>query len=602
MKRPARPILARILATTVSLGPVAGCTFGEVLAPAGPDQQDANGGGRGEAYGRTAFVCDASQHAPAAPLRRLSRTQYENVLHDVLSDSVGRELTEAALSQAAVSFASVPSDSVTHQAAFTRMDQAVTQDHVDAQFGVASSIARTLTASSTSVANLLGACSTATNASAVDRCIDDFILRFGARALRKPVSSDDLSFYRRVYAVQGRIDPRALEDVVVVMLSGPELLYVVEGQGAPQAEPGLFALTPHELATRLSLHFWQTGPDAALLASAESGELSSEEGYRAVVARMLDDPRTERTMQTFVREWFGLDRLRPLDSLLGDPVFDAFVGNDVPSSDLRDDMIAELSESLRYHAFDQKSGLAAWLTSDLSFARSEELAGIYGVPAWSGEGQPPQFPDGERAGLLTRAALLATGSANTRPIMKGVFIREKLLCDVIAAPPNNAANNPPQLSPEQTTREVVEALTEAEGSSCAGCHRAQINGLGFPSEGFDALGRVREQQRLFSAEGQLLTSRDVNTTAVPYVWSTDDRPVSNIQELTQRIVESGKVEACFARQYLRFTYGRQDDLSTDGCDLESLRQALSEGASLSDAFAAFSVTPAFRQRYVKEEI
>ncbi len=595
---PQQFIFAGLLASLV-----AGCSVGQLLSPAGSisgSESGVDGAGDPSATGSVQFVCDAARHAPAVPLRRLSRSQYENVLRDLLNDNVGPELTNAVLTQAAASLARVPSDSTSKHSAFTGMDQSVAQEHVDAQFGVASTVARSLTAASSSLAALLGACSSATAAAGIDKCIDDFIVRFGTRALRKPVSEEDRGFYRSVYAVQGRFDARALADVLTVMLSAPEFLYVVEGAGEQQATPGLFALTPHELAARLALHFWQSTPDAGLLAAAQAGELSSDDGYRAAVERMLRDARSQRTMQTFVREWFALDELRPLDSLVGDPVFDAFVADAVPSPDLRDDMIEELSESLRYHTFEQADDLSAWLTSQLSFARSAELAAIYNVPVWNGQGTPPPFPNGERAGLLTRAALLATGSANTRPIMKGVFIREKLLCDEIAPPPNNAANNPPQLSPEQTTREVVEALTEANGGSCAGCHSTQINGLGFPSESFDALGRVRDKQSLYAADGSLITARDVDTSAVPRVWLSDQRPVRDANELTQRIVESGKVEACFARQYLRFTFGRVDDRSADGCALETVREGLAKGAPLLEVFTAIALSPDFRRRYVPE--
>jgi hypothetical protein len=53
---------------------------------------------------------------------------------------------------------------------------------------------------------------------------------------------------------------------------------------------------------------------------------------------------------------------------------------------------------------------------------------------------------------------------------------------------------PPELSPDATTREVVEGLTEQEGTACAGCHAVLINPLGYATENFDAVGRFRTEQ------------------------------------------------------------------------------------------------------------
>ena len=62
-----------------------------------------------------------------------------------------------------------------------------------------------------------------------------------------------------------------------------------------------------------------------------------------------------------------------------------------------------------------------------------------------------------------------------------------------------------------TTREVVEALTEMPGTTCAGCHATLINPLGFATENFDALGRFRTEQRLFDATGKRRRRRSRST-------------------------------------------------------------------------------------------
>jgi hypothetical protein len=225
---------------------------------------------------------------------------------------------------------------------------------------------------------------------------------------------------------------------------------------------------------------------------------------------------------------------------------------------------------------------------------------LYGVEPRDGSDAPPRFPASERPGLLTRAAFLVTSSANTRPIMKGLFIRRNILCDSIPPPPNNAANMPPELSDTVSTREVVEGLTEQPGTACAGCHATLINPLGFATEGFDALGRVRSEQRLFSADGEEVGSAAIDTRSTPQVVDGDTAPSTGPQDLMRLIRDSGKAHACFARHYFRFSFGRFEDAAQDGCVLEQLRAALVETGTLSGMLREVALAPAFKRRNFQE--
>ncbi|HEX5657903.1 MAG TPA: DUF1588 domain-containing protein, partial [Polyangiales bacterium] len=292
-----------------------------------------------------------------------------------------------------------------------------------------------------------------------------------------------------------------------------------------------------------------------------------------------------------------LDALRPLDSLNGTPIFDTFAGKDKPSATLKEEMIQDLTDSLAYHAQQEQGTLQEWLESPYSFAKSAALAAIYETPVWDGKSAPPQLPK-VRTGLLTRAALLATGSANTRPIMKGVLIRERLLCDELGAPPPDSFGKLPDLSGEKTTRELVEAITQVPGSACASCHTTQINPLGFATENFDSLGRLRKTQDLYDTNGKVLTSKPIDTGSVPRVWMDDTATSTGATDLTSMLVDSGKVEACFAREYIRYASARAENVQTDGCELEAIRAKLDSGQSMLDALKALTLLPQFRQRFV----
>lgn len=513
-----------------------------------------------------AFTCDEKAVPDSIPLRRLTAIQYKNSLRDLLAE-LGAP--SSVMTTVAPKLDKLPDDRKTAangdtHGGFKRLDQVVNQEHVNVGYDVAVAIGKTL-----DVRALAGACATDGNAANDDACLDTFIKKVGELAARRPLTDDDVAFYRGAAGAE-KVTAAALGDVVAALLAAPRFLYHVEHNET---------LDSYELAARLSYHFWQSMPDKELRAAAADGTLLTEDGYRKQLHRLFADPRTEATLDDFYREWLWLDELPEMNGRIGDAVFDAFVGKDVPTADLREQMIDDVLVSARAAARSGQTFSAFFLDAK---SHNGALANIYG----SGEG---------RVGLITRPAILASGSANTRPIMKGVFIRKALLCDDIPPPPNNAAANAPTLSPTMTTREVIELLTQKPGTACAGCHAHVINPLGFATENFDALGRHRTTQKLFDDAGKLIADKPVDTTSVPKVMPDDLTPSKGAADLSKLLLESGKVQRCFARQYFRFTYARAEN-EKDGCALKDVAESASEGKSLAEVMMRIALRPEFKRR------
>jgi hypothetical protein len=237
--------------------------------------------------------------------------------------------------------------------------------------------------------------------------------------------------------------------------------------------------------------------------------------------------------------------------------------------------------------------------TDLSFTQSPDLATVYGVPVWDGSSAYPVMPAGERAGLLTRSAFLLSGNHETHPIHRGAEIRRSILCDTLPQPDPSAlpegALTPPEVTDDQTTRQRFEAKTGNE--PCNSCH-SQMNPIGFVLESYDALGRFRVEERVIDeATGEELARLPIDSQTTPAIGSDPSVSVDTGLGLSQEVVDSGKTEGCFSRQYFRFTYGRDED-ATDGCALERVRSVLSEGGSLRDALKGIALDPSFRSRRV----
>src|SRR4029078_11588789 len=110
-------------------------------------------------------------------------------------------------------------------------------------------------------------------------------------------------------------------------------------------------------------------------------------------------------------------------------------------------------------------------------------------------------------------------------LMKAAFLRPNVLCAPSPPPPPAANAKPPDLGPNMTTRESVEAITEMPGTICVSCHGAAINPLAFATENFTSLGRFRTAQRLFDAAGAETGTKPVNTMTVPQVNYGDQTAV-----------------------------------------------------------------------------
>src|SRR5262249_16874637 len=134
--------------------------------------------------------------------------------------------------------------------------------------------------------------------------------------------------------------------------------------------------------------------------------------------------------------------------------------------------------------------IATLLTSKKSFVNAQ-LAKFYGVSAPPGDGFAlVDLPPNERAGLLTQASVMSVlaGAEEPSPILRGKFVREKLLCETISPPPPGVDLRPPRFDPKQTKKERF--AQHRTNPSCAYCHEA-MDPTGFGFEHYDAVGAWR---------------------------------------------------------------------------------------------------------------
>lgn len=541
-------------------------------------------------------------------LPRMTKQQHQRSVRDLLTHFLGGD-AQPVIDAVEPVYAIIPDDPSELDfgelvgSTFSRMSQNVTELHVRGYYDVAVTVADAIVQDDLRRQAIFGPC--VDEASDEHRaCIEEFVDEFGLWTTRRPLSSDEQSFFvDTVFADNGNdyeATPQSMSDLIVAMLSSPRFLYFVRDQG-PEIEEGLYELDAYELASRLAFHFWSSMPDEELFDAAADGSLMTEAGYRAQVERIYADPRTDATFERFFFEWLALYQTGdPYGGVAGgDPQKMAFVADTDVSPGLVDEMIAEAVEMGEYYR--SKGGAFEDLfTSNASFARGDELSAIYEVPVWDGESEPPAFPTPERIGVLGRGALLSAATVYTHPILRGVRIRENFLCDELGDPPADLIAEPDSVSATMSTRDRTEALTSS--GSCNGCH-VLINGLGFPLEAFDALGRHRTDEMIIDYNGVVSTAAlDLETT--PLIdGATDATVVSGPVELVDELLGSGKLERCFATHYVRFALGIEADPAYGGDPetIETLANQIIDGATLAEFFKEIAFMEAFRQRLRGDE-
>lgn len=262
---------------------------------------------------------------------------------------------------------------------------------------------------------------------------------------------------------------------------------------AAERKPGT-PLSPHDLATRLSLFLWSSTPDAELRAAADRGELSDPAVLERQAKRLLDHPYASELSANFASQWLHLYN----------------IGLNEPDQDLYnyDDLLkrATVNESLRFfHEVLRADGsIRLFLDSDW-FMCNDRLSELYKIKFTGKEPRRPfsswrkvpvaglYVPQaGVRGGLLGQASILklTSGSIRTSIVSRGMFILENILDDPPAPPPENVgeiANAVADLD-QKSVREQLEI--HRRRATCRACHD-KIDPLGFALENYGVIGQWR---------------------------------------------------------------------------------------------------------------
>lgn len=372
-------------------------------------------------------------------------------------------------------------------------------------------------------------------------CAVRFVRSFGGKAFRRPLGEAETQRYTALLLKESARAGqflRGAQFLVEAMLQSPKFLFRVE--------TGV-----HRAAADLSYFLWDTMPDAELFRAAGAGELSHDAGIRKQAARLLADAKAKQALDEFTSQWLRFD-------LVINAVKDR---NLYPQFNLQ--LATAMTEESRRLVADlvwNDRDFRDFFRADYAFVNSD-LATLYGLPAPPSEFAKVQFPaDSERSGVLGQAAFLAMTSkpGETSPTVRGLFVRDQLLCQKVPDPPPgvNATLPPVTVAKPMTNRQRLQE--HMINRSCSGCH-VLIDPIGFGFERFDAIGQYQKKQKVMvmPPDRRMRPTRleiEIDPSA-----SVNGIPNSNFtspKELGRILADSPICQECMAKQLFRYAFGR----------------------------------------------
>lgn len=516
-----------------------------------------SGGGEGGSDEGTEELCDPD--APDAAVRhgrKLSRLEYRNVITDVLDLPPSDEFP-GPLGVSQSGFSTEPALNL------------VGEITVENLMHAAEEVAEALPAA---LGNMLP-CATSDQDTA---CVDEFLATTGRRLFRRTLTEGERNMLVAVYESE-RADEASFGDAVAVMtaqmLQMPAFLYTMEAP-ADGDEPR--ALTGIELASRLSFYMWNSAPDDELLDRAESGDLEDAEAIAEEADRMFEDPRASRGFARFFREWAQIEMLT-----LSNKDAASFPYLSAP-------LMSAVNESFERYVTDAaRSGmtLAELLTEPATYVNGD-LAPLFDVDA-PDEWTRIELPADRYAGMVTQPAFLAGLAHSTEAsyVLRGRFVRKRLLCEALPPPPGDAMSAFAELEKpaEPTARDLSDVVRDQ--SQCQSCHDV-IDPVGLAFEHFDAMGAWRDEY---------LSGKSIDPADAVLVGE-DEIEFTDHVDLMRQLSEREDTLRCFARQVYRYEASRLDT-EDDACNVAQISEAMAEAdGRLDEAFLAVTRTEGFMYR------
>ena len=503
-----------------------------------------------------------------SPIRRLNRFEYDNTVADLLKDTTAP----------AEAFPLEEQSAFDNDANVLRVSRLLVEGYLAAS--------ETLGNAAIARPDLLPCAATAATADTAtqEQCAGQLIDSLGMKAYRRPVTADERTRLMGTFrAARAFLDFKGSASTLLeTILMSPQFLYRIEGGTPVDGSPGVWKVDPWGLASRLSYFLWGSMPDDQLMTKAMGGQLATAADVEREAERMYASDRTRTVVRHFTRYWLELTNVdqQGKDATLF-PDYTPAIGS----------LMRAQTETFSEHMyFDDGATLGTMLTAPYTYM-NQTLAKFMGATGPTTDAfEKVDLDPTKHSGVLTEPAFLSYNSTvdRTHPILRGVFVMRKLLCNPPGSPPPGVINGLDSVStPNPTSRERLTA--HRVNPSCAACHDL-IDPIGLTFENFDAVGRWHANE----ANGNPVDASGALTR------SDSDGPVADSIGLSKKLAGSAQVQQCVAANWFSYANGR-GQVMDDTCSIMRLTDSLAKsGGNLRGLVLAQTQTDAFLYRVAPE--
>jgi hypothetical protein len=527
------------------------------VGPGGAGNGNPQGGNGGVGQGSGGAPIGNSQGfvASESVARRLSRAELNNTLRDLLADDTA------------------PASQFLPEDQFSPYDndytlQLASAALIDSLEGMAEGVAAQVLASPTARAAIVPCTPSSAGDTACFRQVTENLL---TRAFRRPVTTEEVDRYLPLLEFATEDNPAVDNDfytavglLIRSLLQDPEFLYRIE-IGTPTEQAGLSALGEYEIASRLSYFLTGSMPDDALFADADAGRLTDAASRRQVAARVLDTAQARAQVRRFHTMWLGYRAIPQ-------------------SAELVAAFNRETSTLIDRVVFDEPQDYMNLFTFGETYADTA-LAEHYGLPAPPGGEGWVAYGNSGRAGILSHGSVLSTFGkfSDTSPTQRGIFVRTRLMCDTVKAPPPNVNSDQPPANMDAACK-IDRYEQHRTSSSCGACHQ-MLDSIGFGLENYNLAGQWRDAD-----DGKPECTIAGVGEVKPY--GTFRGPA----ELAELLIANGEIDDCVVKQLLSFAVGRPllpEENEPSAAFLQTFR---ADQHSLKDLLLTYVADPAFAKR------
>ncbi len=304
------------------------------------------------------------------------------------------------------------------------------------------------------------------------QCAESRVLELAAKAFRRPLSDLEASELRQTFQNSDIHVPgvSGIQAIAHRLFASPHFFYQQRAKPTDSQE-----LKRIKIAHELSFAVWQEPASSELLEEFRSHDLTKAGSQKLFIAKLLQDPRARRMIKEFLLHWLEIDKA---GEMAKDPIL--FTGFDAAVfQSLEDDLVQTAARKI----LAENATLVSLLTDSLDVPESD----LFPIET---------FAD-SRLGLLQHPTFIASHSHSNSaaPVLMGLFLREKLMCHKIPAPPADFSEVEQSLVlPENPTLRDAYSLRK-DLPQCASCHQ-MMEPLGLAFDQWDAVGRLQSPEYL----------------------------------------------------------------------------------------------------------